>query len=67
MARRAPVRLADGRTGFITRVVTSYPEGEVHLHVWPAQAGAAAPGPVKVRAATVHEVDPDATTVSETG
>ena len=58
MARRAPVRLADGRTGIITRVVTSYPEGEVHLHLWTgANDDEDGPGPTRVREATVLTVD----------
>ena len=55
MARRAPVRLSDGRTGIITRVVTSYPDGEIDLHVWTdGDAREATPGPSKVRASDVE-------------
>lgn len=58
MARRAPVRLEDGRTGFITRVVASYPDGDIDLHVWVENdTEVEGPAPCKVRAATVCEVD----------
>jgi hypothetical protein len=51
MTSRRTVVLRDGRTGFITRVCTSYPEAETTVHVW-THAG---PGLSKVRAQDVSE------------
>jgi hypothetical protein len=51
MTSRRPVVLRDGRTGFITRVCTSYPEVETTVHVW-THAG---PGLSKVSAQEVSE------------
>ena len=52
MASRRPVRLSDGRTGFITRVDTSFPASETTLHVWTNTEGS--PGLAKVDATTVE-------------
>jgi hypothetical protein len=55
MAARRPVQLSDGRTGVITRVVTSFPENETTVHVWTKTAEG--PGLAKVSAKQVTEVD----------
>jgi hypothetical protein len=53
MAARRPVQLSDGRTGVITRVVTSFPENETTVHVWTKTAEG--PGLAKVSAQQVSE------------
>jgi hypothetical protein len=59
MASRKPVMLADGRTGVITRVDTSFPEEETTVQVWVKTAEG--PGLAKVNAKTVSEVTPKKT------
>ena len=55
MASRKPVLLADGRTGVITRVDTSFPENETTVHVWMKTDGepSGGPGLAKVNAKNV--------------
>ena len=51
MTARRRVRLADGRTGIIVRIDTSFPTGDETIEVWTNDDGK--PGLAKVKAASV--------------
>jgi hypothetical protein len=51
MTGRRRVRLADGRTGIIVRIDTSFPGGDEELEVWTDDGDK--PGIAKVRATSI--------------
>jgi hypothetical protein len=51
MTTRRRVRLADGRTGIIVRIDTSFPGGDAVVEVWTNEEGK--PGLAKVKATSV--------------
>ncbi|HEX7603399.1 MAG TPA: hypothetical protein VF316_17390 [Polyangiaceae bacterium] len=51
MATRRRVRLADGRTGIIVRIDTTFPAGDETVEVWTTENGK--PGLSKVKATSV--------------